>query len=169
MFNIGRECSRRLPVTKVKMFGAQVEFVIDSGSTMNIIDLDSFNKLANKPTLDKPISNAYRFDSKKPINFHGRFTTIVESGHAAITATVHVLKYASSSPNLLSFGTAEDLGLIRIIKSVENLQDKLKDDMIVRYPSLFSGKIGCLKDYKHGTNYMDISMPHRAQKGFVTG
>ncbi len=57
-----------------------------------------------------------------------------------------VLKYASSSQNLLSCKTSEALGIIQIACNVA--QDELKESFKAKYPNLFSGKIGCLKDFE---------------------
>lgn len=86
---------------------------------MNIIDIETFNGLPDKPTLDKPISNAFRFASNKPINFAGRFRAILEFGKHKCEATVHVLKYTSSSPNILSYRTAYGLEMIHLAQSIE--------------------------------------------------
>lgn len=97
--------------------------------------------------LRKPIVNAFRFDSNKPINFAGRFRTDIEMSHGKVEAEVHVLKYVSAAPRLLSYyDTARALGLVHVVSHVSG--DKLKEELRQKYPSLFSGKIGCLKDYE---------------------
>lgn len=137
----------RLPTTKLKINGQVITFIIDTGSTMNIIDIDTFNKLTHT-TLTKPICNAYRFDSNKPINFAGRFVTEIKSCRSSTQAEIHVLKYSTGSPCILSYQTAKSLGLIHIVQNVDNeLQDDLKESFKRTYPKLFSGKIGCLKDF----------------------
>ena len=80
----------------LKLQGQSTEFIIDTGSSINIIDIEVFNQLVDKPVLRSPICNAYRFDSNKPINFLGRFTTTVHSKDSSIEAEVHVLKHVST-------------------------------------------------------------------------
>jgi len=126
--------------------GQETVFAVDSGSTLNIINLEEYERMTPKPTLRKPICNAYRFDSKKPINFLGRFKTTLSRNGKSVEAEIHVLKYTSASPNILSYDTGHDLGIISIINSVE--EDALQVEMQKHYPELFSGEVGCLKDFE---------------------
>jgi len=145
-FDIGQDkVHRRMPKATVTLHGHQVEFVIDTGSTLNIIDIKTYNEILHKPALNKPICNAFAFESKKPINFMGRFHADLKSNKIGTTAQVHVLKYESTSPNILSYDTAYNLGMIQITNNIR--LDETKEAMKLKYPSLFSGKIGCLKDY----------------------
>ncbi len=136
----------RTPRTRVNLRGRQVDFVVDTGSSLNIIDIEEYNKLDERPALNAPICNAYGFNSKKPINFLGRFKTRLEKNGHHTDTEVHVLKYVSSSPNLMSYATASALGLIKIVSSIE--LDSLKASMKERYPQLFCGEIGCLKNFE---------------------
>ena len=130
----------------LKVQGQGTEFIIDTGSSINIIDINVYNQLADKPALRSPICNAYRFDSDKPINFLGRFTTTVGSREGSVEAEIHVLKHASSSPSILSYKTATALGVIQFVQTVS--QDVKREEMRAVYPHLFSGEIGCLKDFE---------------------
>jgi len=118
----------------------------DSGSTLNIINLEEYERMTAKPTLRKPICNAYRFDSKRPINFLGRFKATLSRNGKSVEAEIHVVKYTSASPNILSYDTGHDLGIISIINSVE--EDALQAETQKQYPELFSGEVGCLKDFE---------------------
>lgn len=146
-FSIGQKRSGyQLPKCNITVLNQPVEFVIDTGSSINIIDMDTYKSLLVKPELNKPISNAYGFNSSKPINFAGRFNTEVKYKDQVLPVEIHVLKYSSTSPNLLSFRHAEKLGIIKMVNSV--VQDEMKECLKAKYPNLFSGKIGCLKDFE---------------------
>jgi len=114
---------------------------VDSGSSLNIINLEEYNRMHDKPVLRNPICNAYRFDSNKPIKFIGRFKTTLKKVDKSVEAEIHVLKYTSRSPNILSYDTSHALGI-----SVE--EDMQKREMKTKYPALFSGEIGCLKNFQ---------------------
>jgi len=150
IFNINVVGSRgkttKAPLINIVLCGKNTEFVIDTGSSLNIIDKDTFDKLTVKPELRPPICNAYRFDSNKPIKFLGRFVTELETRHGTTRAEIHVLKYTSTSPRLMSYKTANALGLIHVVQNVVN--DSTKASLKAKYPNLFSGKIGCLKNFE---------------------
>jgi len=119
---------------------------VDSGSSLNIINLEEYERMHDKPALRNPICNAYRFDSNKPIKFIGRFKTTLKKVDKSVEAEIHVLKYTSGSPNILSYDTSHALGIITVVNSVE--EDMQKREMKTKYPALFSGEIGCLKNFE---------------------
>lgn len=84
----------------------------------------------------------FAFNSDKPIDFVGVFpTTLTKIARSkAVQAEINVVNAATD--NLLSYKTASELGIIAIIKYLEFNQFRS------RFPNLFSGKIGKLKDYK---------------------
>jgi len=144
--NSKAKSSSNVPTTIVRLCGEDTKFTIDTGSSLNIIDKETYDNLFDKPVLSKPICNAFRFDSNKPINFAGRFKTDMETPHGKVAAVVHVLKYVSTAPRLLSYETASALGLVHVVSSVSG--NESKDELRQKYPNLFSEKISCIKDYE---------------------
>ncbi len=133
----------KAPRVVLKLLGKDVLFIIDTGSSLNIIDKKTFESLPKQPNLSPGVTNAYRFHSNSPIVFLGQFSAKLHSRINSAAANIHVLSCSSKSPNLLSFNMASELGLINFVQQVS--QDTIREQMKARYPSLFSGKIGCLK------------------------
>ena len=125
-----------------------VEFIIDTGSTLTIISKDTFERFKIKPTLTKGISNAYGFGSNKPLNFKGRFNVNVTHNGFSIILEVHVLNYSMPTPNILSYKAASSLNLIHIPSSISFSGQKDQLSYKEKFPELFSGKIGCLKNFE---------------------
>ena len=148
--------SEKLPKTRIQFLGHSTNFVIDSGSELNIIDIDEYNRIKCKPELHRPLSNVYRFDSNTPINFIGSFKTTLDGCKGSAEAKIQVLERPSASPNILGYESALALGLIKIINNIEQ-QPQPKSSMKERYPELFSGEIGCLKNFQLKL-YEDISV-----------
>ena len=85
---------------------------------------------------------AFAFNSSRPIEFAGVFlTTVANIGRSrAVQAEIGVVDGPVS--NLLGYKTATELGIVPIINSID------VDHYKSRFPNLFSGKVGKLKDYK---------------------
>ena len=88
-----------------------VKFTVDTGSSINVIDQETFNKLG-KIKLAKTNIKAYAFNSTDPVKMTGKFTTTVESRRKITVATIYVTE--ANGGCLLSANTAEELGLISL-------------------------------------------------------
>ena len=69
---------RKSPLTKLKINNQKVQFTVDTGSTINLINKDTFKQLGNIP-LQKTHIKAYPFNSTAPLKMKGKFQTLVES------------------------------------------------------------------------------------------
>ena len=101
------------PTTKVKIQGSKIKMTVDTGSTINEIDLDTFRKM-DSVCLQPTNVKAYAFNSKKPVRFAGKFETLVEAKRKFTLATIYVTQEKGGC--LMSYGTAEELGLIHLFK-----------------------------------------------------
>lgn len=71
----------KLPKINVKIAGTTTEFIIGTGSTLNIIDSTTFGLIKTNSgiNLSEPIANVFAFDSKQPLSFAGRLNARVET------------------------------------------------------------------------------------------
>ncbi|CAB4042630.1 Transposon Ty3-I Gag-Pol poly, partial [Paramuricea clavata] len=97
--------------TKLKINNRDVKFTVDTGSSINIIDQQTFEQLGHY-TLSKTNIKAYAFNPNVPVKMNGKFTTIVVSRRKITVTTIYVTK--ASGGCLLSGSTAEELGLISL-------------------------------------------------------
>lgn len=131
-----------LPKVVVKVQGVEMVFVIDTGATINIIEERMYQKIKEKVTLRECFKRVFAYKSKEPIRMLGEFTTTFESKGVSITADVAVVM--DEGECLLSYKTAQNLGIIQIINTIDSDDfSRFKD----KFTSLFSTGIGKLKGY----------------------
>ena len=99
------------PTTKVKVQGNKIKMTVDTGSTINVIDLDTFRQI-DSVRLQPTNVKAYPFNSKKPVRFAGKFETLVEAKRKFTVATIYVTQEKGGC--LMSYATAQELGLITL-------------------------------------------------------
>ncbi|XP_065058441.1 uncharacterized protein LOC135686185 [Rhopilema esculentum] len=136
--------------------------LVDSGATINVIDADTFANLKNVKLL-RTSTKAYPYQSKIPVEFLGKFESIIETKKKCTVGTVYVVK-GKDSGCLLSLQTAQELGLIKLqLNAVQsqNLQDDSLAKILQQYSSVFQG-LGKLKNHQVKLN-IDSSVPPVAQ------
>ena len=147
---------RKSPITKLKINNQKVQFTVDTGSTINLINEDTFKQLGNIP-LQKTHIKAYPFNSTAPVRMKGKFQTLVESRKRITVATIYVT--AEDGGCLLSNDTAQELGLISLhlnqietTKTSQNkpttglsVTDKTVRSIINKHSKVFQG-VGKLKN-----------------------
>ena len=145
------------PQTSVSINGQRIKMTIDTGSSINVIDKNTFAKLRNitlKPTSVK----AYPFNSDKPVKMEGKFRALAESKHKFTVATIYVT--SEDGGCLLSSDTAQELGLVSLhlnqmnknttnaeqqTHSKTNVNDQNLQRMLDNHAPVFSG-LGKLKN-----------------------
>jgi len=152
------------PSTNVNIQGTIINLILDSGSSVNIIDEKQWSSMKNKPPLKPAKLRIYAYGSKVPISFIGVFDSIVQSGNKTTAATFYVTN--DSNISLMGYKTASDLNLLRINVNSVNCTEPLitVDDLTRMHPELFNG-IGKLKDFQvtlHiDKSVMPVAQPHR--------
>ena len=99
------------PVTKLTINNCKVKFTVDTGSSINVIDQQTYNKLG-KIKLAKTSIRAITFNSADSVKMTGKFINTVESMRKITVATIYVTE--ANGGCLLSAETAEELGLISL-------------------------------------------------------
>ena len=124
------QAEKSSPKVNVKMLGHMFQMTIDTGATINVIDRKTFQKLENV-TLRNTNTQAYAYSNKTPVDFLGKFETIIETkGRYTVGVFYVVNEYDSGC--LLSSQTAQELSLISLhlnkIKSTPNTVNKTIKD-----------------------------------------
>ena len=89
-----------------------VNVLIDSGSTINIIDQTTLETLNPKPPLTTSKVKIYPYKASKPLQIIGQFTTKIHSEDKSTMAKFQVVP--GSSGSLLGRTTSEELDLLRV-------------------------------------------------------
>jgi hypothetical protein len=145
-----------------------VSFLIDTGSPINVIDEAVMQSLAIKPKLQACNSRYFGFTSDKPIEVEGRFTMRVHFLSRSVVAEFIVVK--GEQERLLSYKTARDLGIVQVNTEKDGVgttwpggdatrlnpvetdlagldKEHSLEDLKRMFPELFSGKLGCVKNF----------------------
>ena len=140
------------PTTKVKIQGSKIKMTVDTGSTINAIDLDTFRQI-DSVCLQPTNVKAYPFNNKKPVRLAGKFETVVESKRKFTLATIYVTQ--ENGGCLMSYGTAQELGLITLhldgvkTENAEKQKLEVKDvhvqNIVNNHKEVFTG-LGKCKD-----------------------
>ena len=68
--------------------------LIGTGSDVNVINLDTFKKLKNKPKLTNQETKVYHYGSKEQLDLKGIFETHSAHKDTAITTSVSLSRHA---------------------------------------------------------------------------
>ena len=120
----------------LEIHGLSIRLKIDTGSQANILPRRIFIKLRNKPELQQ--------SSTKQTTYSGDTLSIV--GRCNLSCQDNNLEFFKVKTNqdpILSFKASQDLGLIKVVLSVEKT-----DKIVAQYQQLFKG-LGCLKTSYH--------------------
>lgn len=107
------------PLVQIQIMNTTVSMLVDSGSTINVIDLATYEKLKPKPVLEPSKMKVFSYNSKTPIQTLGQFSAILSTNSKMVQALFHVVN--GSSGCILKYSTSKDLGLIEV-----------KNDLIVK-------------------------------------
>ena len=103
------------PQARLKIHKTSVNFLIDSGATINILDPRDFQAISQhyKILLTPTCTKIKAFGSDRPIELSGKFDIVVESKKGMTVATFYVTKQDNGS--LLGCNTSQELGSSRIV------------------------------------------------------
>ena len=79
---------RTRPVFSVTINGIETEVLADSGASVNILSLQDFEKLPNKPDLIPHDKHIYPYGNHKPLEMKGKFIATISSEKATCSATI---------------------------------------------------------------------------------
>ena len=114
------------------MGGAKFKITIDTGATINVIDGDTFNKMKDI-TLTRTNTKAFAYTTKSPVEFLGKFETVIETRNRISVATFYVAK-GKNCGNLLSLSTAQDLGLVSLHIDKLTSKDATLENILQNFP-----------------------------------
>ncbi|CAF1076837.1 unnamed protein product, partial [Brachionus calyciflorus] len=136
-----------MPLVTLWLGGVSLGFGVDTGTYVNIIDESSFKKLKNRPKLYKSNSKLYAYGQEDCIGTLGQFKTRIKYNNQY--KSVEFVVTRGNFGNLLSYKTCVELGIMAKINTVNGaVKDSVKEKFIRKYPQLFSGKVGILKNHQ---------------------
>lgn len=152
---VGDEVQNDGPRVEIEVAGSKVDFLIDTGAPLNIIDEVTFTNLRFKPVLRPCSSKVFGYEvedaassstttkPKKPLPILGQF--VAKAAHNGIEVTAGFIVVKGRGEKLLSYRTAKALKLIQVLCQI--VADPI-DELNRRFPNAFSGKMGQAKDFE---------------------
>ena len=149
----------------VKVNNVSVNFHVDSGSSVNIVNELTHNKL--DIPLKKTHKKLYAYGSTVPLPLLGCFDGNIDTGDKTSVETFYVIKGTERLDNLLGLSSSVALGILNIVNSVSSAKEEISskesvDAILDEYEDIFHG-IGKLKDVKVKL-HIDESVKPVAQK-----
>jgi hypothetical protein len=171
-------------MTKLKINGVKVEFLIDTGASVNILTQKDYEFLCTKSkdqiSLRKTKTRIYAFGSSEPVELKGKFDALVDSKRRVAAATFYVTKGTQGTTSILGCETSTNLRLITMnVNSVSKVSEvksgsgtdtsscdldasKRKENLLRgRHPNVFTG-IGKLKGHEQKI-HINTDVPPVAQ------
>lgn len=122
----------KLPRRELLICGSPVTMTVDSGATVNILDSATYKGLRSPPALRKATTRVYPYGSNTPLDIPGCFSADFNFRGTVVHATVHVVR--GTGGNLLSFTTAQELGVLSLAQNISHT-----GDVTTEFQDLFDG------------------------------
>ena len=109
--------------TKLEINNTNINFFIDSGSSVNVIEKNSLRKLnpGNKIKLQRSKQKIYPYGTTEPLSMLGYFDSIMENKIIVVPGRIHVVDNIDAR-NLLGLETSKELTLLKInLVNVKNI------------------------------------------------
>lgn len=134
-----------IPSVHAKVFDSNVEFLVDTGSSVNIISKSVFNNLKTKPSLKQPTPLIYAYGSTTPLNVIGYFTADIKYKDKSVKTELYVVETTDSryASCLLGAKAAQSLNIIHFAFTTS-----VSSSIPEQYPTLFDGKMGKIDGVK---------------------
>jgi hypothetical protein len=146
MFVLGQNTSKPSPpVTSVTIKGVDVEMIVDTGASTDVLDETTFERIneSESITLQPPTKRLFAYGSQIQLATLGTFKTQICFKDASHTTLIHVLK--GNHGSLLSYKTARSLGIVDIQLNQVKQQPLGHEHLVQQYSHIFHG-IGKMKD-----------------------
>lgn len=133
---------------KLQVDNTVIDFVIDSGATVNIIDRALWEQLKEKHikcVSEKTDKKLYAYGSDAPLKLMGKFTANVKVPETDREKMTEIYVMDGKGQALLGKPTAIELGVLHVGLRVNNVTDT--ENAVANYPECFDG-IGKLEGYQ---------------------
>ena len=124
-----------------------VKFITDTGASVNVLDYNIYERLIPRPKLIKHDKPVYAFNSSVPLTVEGKFNGTIQYKDEKIETEMIVIKARGRS--LINYQSGSKLKIVEMVNAVE--YPKPMNDLETwksEFPTVFSGKIGKLKNFQ---------------------
>ncbi len=144
---------RKRKYAEIKMFGRNVKLLIDTGTTLNILDRPTFESIAPRGfKLTKSVGAAYAYNSSNPLKILGTFSSMIETNSKRKDLEFSVVDGKSGC--LFGLEAYQDLGIVKFINMVNTDYEKA-------FPKLFEDRVGLEAHIYLKKDAIPVNMPLR--------
>ena len=142
VYTVNHQENRKPPICQLQINGKSVEMMIDSGASVNLLDEITFARIKShdNESLRPTHTKIYSYGSETHLPLLGTLNATVKSSYASTSAQLLVVK--GENGNLLSYHTAQKLGLIAVSVNTATIADSDKntpESLKEEFKSLFGG------------------------------
>ena len=149
VFQIGNKSSTH----PVIINNTKIDIIIDSGSTINILDEQSFNLIIPQPKIEHSKTKIHPYQSDSPLKLHGVAPLTIKANQTSLSTKFYIVK--GNYGSLLGKETAEALDLLRVgppkftaaINVPSDNTPPSTQNIIDKYDTVFHGT-GTLKNFE---------------------
>ena len=121
------------PLVTVVINNSAVKVLIDTGSSINLLDEETFKSLKKRPMLTKEHNPIIPY-ARRPMNIRGIFSAEISGNDDTVSRTVYVT--CEGKGNLLSYETAVFLGYVPEICEVNKVSESIYEKTTNHYSKL---------------------------------
>ena len=118
----------------VNIDNQNVTFIIDSGSTCNLIDKSTFENFKDRCKVYPPKTKVYVYGSKDPLDLIGVFYATLKVGNSKVVAPI-LISNVDNAGCILSEKTSTALGLLKVVCDNTSKPSGLQHTTAVNYTS----------------------------------
>ena len=138
----------KIPTIKAQIFKTNINFLVDSGATVNILHSETYRTVCPNEQLKTQCPTIHAYGSTRPLPVLGFVSTDITYKNNTVHAKFFVVDSKQRTQNLLSAETAQELGLIQFAFSAAISATNDRCIIPDEFPQLFDGKLGKIKDVK---------------------
>ncbi|XP_014677981.1 PREDICTED: uncharacterized protein K02A2.6-like [Priapulus caudatus] len=146
-------------VIGVKVGGVSSEVLVDSGSTCNIVNMDTWEALKRQKivcTSEKSDTLLYAYGSRTPLHTLGKFTADIEVGRRQTKAEFVVVQ--GNGQPILGCQTAEQLGILKVGLDINKIEMSDNADIVDTYKDCFEDEV--LQNMNQSTVYSQLDLKY---------
>ena len=132
--------SNSIQQVKIKINNVNVKAVVDTGSSIDVIDKETFSKIFenNKNIEVKTTNKRIQPYGSEPIKIHGYLTGMIVTKKKITESKIFVVEKQVAG-NIIGITTLRNLGLVNITLPTNQIKDKHEQNILKKNKVIFEG------------------------------
>ena len=156
----------KIPKLTVQVAGTACQMFVDSGTTVNTLDRQTYEHVARNHKYDSgvelspPDTELFAYGTTEPLSVLGMFSTCVRSPTSGREQEAKFYVMENAKGCLMTYETGRLLNLVHIVNAVRNPESRecRVNSIVTEFDQLFHG-LGKLKDFQLKLNIDDAITP----------